>query len=141
MNGKIVIAGNSIEELERELATVKALMAMGKTYGVGGKSVDEIEKGMNMVGATPSCCPCNCNCECEDEEDDELTFGDEYEVLDEDEDYIQLYDHEADCYCYYNKKTEDFEYPVNEEDEDEDISELITDIIDKVKDLEDIIKR
>ena len=77
MNKKIVIAGNSIAELERELATVKALMAMGKTYGVGGNSVAEVEEGLKMVGGTPPCC-CNCGC-CEDEEDevdvdlDELT--------------------------------------------------------------------
>ena len=67
MNGKIVIAGNSIEELERELATVKALVAMGKTYGVGGKSIAEVENGLRMVDSTPPHC-CNCNC-CEDEDE------------------------------------------------------------------------
>lgn len=107
MNGKIVIAGNSIAELERELATVKALVAMGKTYGVGGNSIAEVEEGLEMVGGTPPCC-CNCGC-CEDEDEDL------YDEEDEDE--------------YY------------EDDDEEDISELITDIIDKVKDLEDIIKR
>lgn len=111
-NGKIVIAGNSIAELEQELARVKALVAMGYNCGVGGKSIDEIEKGMKMVGATPSCCPCNCNCECDDDD---------------------LYDEEDE----YEDEWEDYE----DEDEEEDISELITDIIDKVKDLEDIIKR
>ena len=67
-NGKIVIAGNSITELEQELAKVKALVAMGYNCGVGGNSIDEVERGMTMVGATPSCCPCNCNCECEDDD-------------------------------------------------------------------------
>ena len=113
-NGKIVIAGNSIAELEQELARVKALVAMGYNCGVGGKSIDEIEKGMNMVGATPSCCPCNCNCECEDDD---------------------LYD-EEDEYEYEWEGYED----ENDEYEEEDISDLIADIIDKVKDLEDIIK-
>ena len=111
-NGTIVIAGNSIAELEQELARVKALVVMGYNCGVGGKSIDEIEKGMKMVGATPSCCPCNCNCECEDDD---------------------LYDEEDE----YEDEWEEYE----DEDEEEDISELITDIIDKVKDLEDIIKR
>ena len=84
-NGKIVIAGNSIAELEQELARVKALVAMGYNCGVGGKSIDEIERGMKMVGATPSCCPCNCNCECEDDDlyDEEDEYEDEY--YDEDE--------------------------------------------------------
>ena len=111
-NGTIVIAGNSIAELEQELAKVKALMSMGYNCGVGGKSIDEIEKGMKMVGVTPSCCPCNCNCECEDDD----LYDEEYEDEDEWEDY-------------------------EDEDEEEDISELITDIIDKVEDLKDILKR
>ena len=110
-NGKIVIAGNSIAELEQELAKVKALAAMGYNCGVGGKSIDEIEKGMKMVGATPSCCPCNCNCECEDD--------DLYDEEDEDE-------------------WEDYE---DEEDEEESMYELITDIIDKVENLKDILER
>ena len=110
MNGKIVIAGNSIAELEQELARVKALVAMGYNCGVGGKSIAEVENGLKMVGGTPPHC-CNCNC-CEDEDEDLYDEEDEYE----DE--------------YYE-----------DEDEEEDISELITDIIDKVKDLEDIIKR
>ena len=113
-NGTIVIAGNSIAELEQELARVKALVAMGYNCGVGGKSIDEIERGMKMVGATPSCCPCNCNCECEDDD---------------------LYDEEDED--YYEDEWEDCE----DEYEEEDISELITDIIDKVKDLEEILGR
>lgn len=81
MNGKIVIAGNSIAELERELATVKALMAMGKTYGVGGNSIAEVEEGLEMVGGTPPCC-CNCGC-CEDEEEYEDEYEDPYDEEDE----------------------------------------------------------
>lgn len=89
MNGKIVIAGNSIEELERELATVKALIAMGKTYGVGGNSVVEVEEGLKMVGGTPSCC-CNCGC-CEDEDlydGEEEYYEDEEEEVDIDLDEV-----------------------------------------------------
>ena len=89
MNGKIVIAGNSIEELEKELATVKALIAMGKTYGVGGKSIAEVEDGLKMVGGTPPHC-CNCNC-CEDEDEDLYYEEDEY-YEDEDEVDVDLDD-------------------------------------------------
>lgn len=86
MNGKIVIAGNSIAELERELATVKALVAMGKTYGVGGNSISEVEEGLEMVGGTPPCC-CNCGyCEEEDLYDEE----DEYYEDEEDEDEVEI---------------------------------------------------
>lgn len=122
MNGKIVIAGNSIEELERELATVKTLIAMGKTYGVGGKSIEEVEDGLKMVGGTPPHCCCNYGC-CEEEDEDLYSEEDEY------------YEKEG----LYDEEEEDEYYEEN--DEGEDISELITDIIDKVKDLEDIIKR
>ena len=85
MNGKIVIAGNSIAELERELATVKALVAMGKTYGVGGKSIAEVEDGLKMVGGTPPHC-CNCNC-CKDEDED---LYDEEDECYEDEDEVDI---------------------------------------------------
>lgn len=64
MNGKIVIA-----ELEQELAKVKALVAMGKTCGVGGKSIAEVEDGLKMVSGTPPHCCCNCGC-CGDEDED-----------------------------------------------------------------------
>lgn len=110
MYGKIVIAGNSIEELERELSTVKALVAMGKTYGVGGNSIAEVEDGLRMVGGTPPTNQCQCcNCDCCDEEDEDL------------------YDEEDEYY--------------EDDDEEEDVSEIVADIIDRVKDLEDIIKR
>ena len=114
-NGKIVIAGNSIAELEQELAKVKALVAMGYSCGVGGKSIDEIEKGMKMVDATPSCCPCNCNCECEDDD---------------------LYDEEDEDY-YEDEYDDEWE----DEEEEDDVTELITDIIDKVENLKEILGR
>lgn len=88
MNGKIVIAGNSIAELERELATVKALVAMGKTYGVGGNSIAEVEEGLEMVGGTPPHC-CNCNC-CEDEDLYDEEEEDLYDEEEEDEVDIDL---------------------------------------------------
>ena len=113
-NGTLVIAGNSIAELEQELAKVKALVGMGYNCGVGGKSIDEIEKGMKMVGATPSCCPCNCNCECEDDD---------------------LYDEEDEDY-YEDEYDDEWE----DDEEEDDVTELIENIIDLVEDLKDIIK-
>ena len=117
MNGKIVIAGNSIEELERELATVKALMAMGKTYGVGGNSVAEVEEGLKMVGGTPHhCCDgncCNCGC-CEDED---------------------LYDEEDEYY-----EAEYDEYDEDEEDE-VDLDELADDLRDIAYNLKDVLEK
>ena len=93
--GSIVIAGNSIEELEQELAKVKSLMAMGYTYGVGGKSIGEVEKGMSMVDEViddeeedndECCCGCCCNCYEEDDDDEwEEEDDDLYEKEEEDE--------------------------------------------------------
>lgn len=90
MNGKIVIAGNSIEELERELATVKSLIAMDKTYGVGGNSIAEVESGLKMVNDISShSCNCNYNghCNCHHCADDYEYLCDEEE---EEEDEIDL---------------------------------------------------
>lgn len=78
-NGKIVIAGNSIAELEQELAKVKALLAMGYNCGVGGKSIAEVDNGLKMVGGTPPHCCCNCGC-CEDEDEDLYDEEDEDEA-------------------------------------------------------------
>lgn len=44
-----VICGNSIEELERDLEIMKMAVAFGKTCGIGGGSIEEIELGMEMV--------------------------------------------------------------------------------------------
>ena len=84
MNGKIVIAGNSIAELERELAKVKALVAMGYNCGVGGKSIAEVDNGLKMVGGTPPHCCCNCGC-CEDEDEDLYDEEEEDEYYEEED--------------------------------------------------------
>ena len=46
MKNQIVICGNSIQEVEEQLATIKRMVAMGATCGVGGTSIDEIEEGL-----------------------------------------------------------------------------------------------
>lgn len=47
--GMFVICGNSIEELERNLETMKMAVAFGKTCGIGGGSIEEVEFGMEMM--------------------------------------------------------------------------------------------
>lgn len=89
--GSIVIAGNSIEELEQELAKVKSLIAMGYTYGVGGKSINEVEKGLSMVDEIiddeDECC-CGCCCNCYEEDEDEWEEEDD-DLYDEEEDEVE----------------------------------------------------
>lgn len=95
--GKIYIEANSIEEAERELATIKALVNAGAVYGKGStdKGV-EIKMG-NVPSAPPSnyrctdcsICPRRCREETyhydeTDEYEDDFYGTDDYE---EDEDY------------------------------------------------------
>lgn len=84
--GKMVIVGNSIEELEQDLEMFKVTLKSGKMCAVGGSSVEEVEKGLammkQMMGATPSPCNCSCGCGCCSEEEEE------YEDEEEDLDYI-----------------------------------------------------
>lgn len=47
--GMFVICGNSIEELERDLEAMKMAVAFGKTCGIGGGSIEEVEQAMEMV--------------------------------------------------------------------------------------------
>ena len=81
--GKMVIVGNTIEELEQDLEMLKATLKSGKKCAVGGSSVVEVENGLammkEMMGATPTKphkCNCDCGgvcdeCECEDLEEEE----------------------------------------------------------------------
>jgi hypothetical protein len=94
--GKMVIVGNTIEELEQDLEMLKVALKSGKKCAVGGSSVAEVENGLammkEMMGATPSKPhKCNCDCggvceECEDPEDLPEDFWDDEEDLDEEED-------------------------------------------------------
>ena len=102
--GKMVIVGNSIEELEQDLEMLKVTLKSGKMFAVGGSSVAEVEKGLamakEMMGATPTKphkCNCDCGgvcdeCECEDPEDLEEDFWDEEEEEDlEEEDLDEAF--------------------------------------------------
>lgn len=45
----MVIAGNSIAELEKDLEMLKLALASGKACGVGGSSLSEVEKGLTLM--------------------------------------------------------------------------------------------
>lgn len=72
--GMMMVCGNSIEELEHDLAMLKMAVASGAMMGCGGATLADVEKGVAMLGGNyPSehldrCCGCGCSCEVEDEE-------------------------------------------------------------------------
>ena len=79
--GKIYIEANSIEEAERELATIKALVNAGAVYGKGStdKGV-EIRMGNAPSVPSPPCCSmCDCGCH------EDFNGTDDYEEDDYDE--------------------------------------------------------
>ena len=65
----IVVCGNSIEEIEQNLAMVKMAVASGAPCGVGGATMADVEKALHMMGNmglptaisnpnyAPECCP------------------------------------------------------------------------------------
>ena len=77
--GMMMVCGNSIEELENDLAMLKMAVATGATMGCGGATLADVEKGVAMMGGNlptttePTCCDCNCTCKAEpyEVEDDE----------------------------------------------------------------------
>lgn len=82
--GKIVIMADSIEQAQAELDTIKALVGMGATCGMGEVEITEIEmprvNGImadRMANAYAENCPCCCPCCCCDDEEDEDEYGDE----------------------------------------------------------------
>ena len=90
--GMMMVCGNSIEELEHDLAMLKMAVASGAMMGCGGATLADVEKGVAMLGGNlphdyPSdhldrYCDCSCSCEVEDEdEDDEDEIPTIYEIL------------------------------------------------------------
>lgn len=86
MNGKgmLVICGNSVAELEKELEMLKMTVSTGAVMGCGGSTIGGVEQALNALtsavdGISPiveekcncNCCGCCCGCDCEDEYDDE----------------------------------------------------------------------
>ena len=106
--GMMMVCGNSIEELEHDLAMLKMAVATGATMGCGGATLADVEKGVAALGGTlptatePTCCGCNCTCKAEpcwvEDEDEPPTI---YEILamlengeitaDEADDHIHTY--------------------------------------------------
>lgn len=87
-NGMIVICGNTIAELEKELEMLKLAISTGATMGCGGSTIGGVEQALkaltSAVGGAPStpnrrnCASCGGDCDCccgydtaEDEYDDE----------------------------------------------------------------------
>ena len=69
MVGKIIITGNSIEEIEEQLATIKGLAAAGCKCGCGGSSVAECEMAVAVAEMV-------CGCDIEVEEEVEVSLED-----------------------------------------------------------------
>lgn len=94
-NGMIVICGNTVAELEKELEMLKLAISTGATMGCGGATVNAVEKSLSALmsavgGVSPiadhaeeieecNCVSCGGNCDCccgydaveDDEYDDE----------------------------------------------------------------------
>lgn len=79
--GMMVICGNSVAELEKELEMLKLAISTGAMMGCGGATLGETEKALSAlksaVGDVPPIiedCGCNCECcgccDCEDDEDE-----------------------------------------------------------------------
>ena len=80
----IIICGETIAEVERDLEAAKMAIATGAPMGVGGATIEDVEKALcglrsamgesnppisnpNYIAPKPCCCGCNC----EDEEDED----------------------------------------------------------------------
>ena len=79
----IIICGNSIAEVERDLEAAKAALTTGAPMAIGGATMADVEQALlglrNAVGITnpnydiepwcededeDECCGCDCDCEC-----------------------------------------------------------------------------
>lgn len=118
----IIICGKTIAEVERDLEMAKQAIASGMPYGVGGATIEDAERGLEMMQAmmggavapisNPNYDPCdgcphwkpNNECEvgydCEDEEEVEICPVCDCEL-------------DEDGYC------DNCGYPDEDEDEDE----------------------
>ena len=85
--GMMMVCGNSIEELERDLAMLKMAVASGAMMGCGGATLADVEKGVAALGGgllhnrppehLDRCCGCCCGCcHCEDEDNTPPTIID-----------------------------------------------------------------
>ena len=89
--GMMMVCGNSIEELEHDLAMLKMAVASGAMMGCGGATLADVEKGVAMLGGNlPTATTCSCNgrgCGCcdpdtyEDEDDTPPTIAEILEMV------------------------------------------------------------
>ena len=89
--GMMMVCGNSIEELEHDLAMLKMAVASGAMMGCGGATLADVEKGVAMLGGNlPTATTCSCNgsgCGCfdpdtyEDEDTELSTIADILEMV------------------------------------------------------------
>lgn len=108
--GKIYIEANSIEEAEKELATIKALVNAGAVYGKGStdKGVEIRMGNAPSVPPTPSsnyrCTDCSiCSHRCREET---YHWGDTDEY--EEDDFNGTDDYEEDVYDEVDRMLDDF---------------------------------
>lgn len=101
--GMMMVCGNSIEELEHELAMLKMAVATGAMMGCGGATLADVEKGVAMLGGnSPTATTCSCNgwgCGCcdpetyEEEDDTPPTIAEILEMVETGEiDVDEAYD-------------------------------------------------
>ena len=88
--GMMMVCGNSIEELEQNLAMLKMAVASGAMMGCGGATLADVEKGVAALGGNlPHNYPsehldryCDCGCGCCHNEDEEIDpINEAYENL------------------------------------------------------------
>lgn len=65
----IIICGKTIAEVERDLEMAKQAIASGMPYGIGGETVEDVERAMDMLSAITdnSTPPKSCGCCCDDD--------------------------------------------------------------------------
>lgn len=131
MNGKgmLVICGNSVAELEKELEMLKMAVSTGAMMGCGGSTIGGVEQALKAltsavgVDTPPTASQCNCECDCrccgcncEEDDEDEICpiCGDILE--------------DGCCYtCGYPDEDE-------EEDNDDEPSALLTELSEMLED-------
>lgn len=84
----IIICGNSVAEVEKDLEMMKLAIASGKPIGIGGATPSEVEKALatlkqymdGAVAPTTSPCGGTCGCQCngcmtDEEDEDDYPYG------------------------------------------------------------------
>jgi hypothetical protein len=123
----IIICGKTIAEVERDLEMAKQAIASGMPYGVGGATIEDAERGLEMLSAIADNAPidnpnyvpphsCGCSCDyctcnvcggCEDEEEEE-----DVDICPEcGADYDEGWDGESCTNCGYGEEDEDESIP------------------------------